>query len=126
VADVVRANLLAWGSACASRNDFNCASGVSVTIRELAEFVIAETGNPHQIEYAAARPGDIERFAVDNTKLRRLGLDFDSDWRATVRDVIAWMKESPVAHDAALSSHGSAAQVALGVREAITGEARPD
>lgn len=126
VADVVRANLLARGSACASRNDFNCASGVSVTIRELAEFVIAETGNPHQIKYAAARPGDIERFAVDNTKLRRLGLDFDADWRATVRDVIAWMQGSPVAGNAAHSSHNSRGQVALGEPQRITGEERLD
>jgi UDP-glucose 4-epimerase len=93
VTDIVRANLLASESACTSRTDFNCASGVSVSIQELAEFVITETGSPHQIEYAAARPGDIEQFAVDSTKMRRLGLDFDPDWRATVRDVIVWMNE---------------------------------
>jgi UDP-glucose 4-epimerase len=101
VEDVVRANLLAWESAGTSRQDFNCASGISVSIRELAEFVIAETGSPHKIEYAAARPGDIEHFAVDNTKLRRLGIDFDTDWQATVRDVIAWMKESRMPGNAA-------------------------
>jgi UDP-glucose 4-epimerase len=96
VEDVVRANLLACESPGASRQDFNCASGVSVSIRELAEFVIAQTDSPPQIEYAPARPGDIEHFAVENTKLRQLGIDFDTDWRATVRDVIAWMQESTV------------------------------
>jgi UDP-glucose 4-epimerase len=94
VHDVVRANLLVSESVSASRQDFVCASGVSVTIRELAEFVIAETGSPHQIEYMTARAGDIEHFAVDNTKLRQLGIEFDADWRANVRDVIAWIANS--------------------------------
>lgn len=94
VHDIVSANLLAAESARASRQDFICASGVNVTIHELAEFVLEETGSPHQIEYAPARPGDIEHFAVDNTKLRQLGLEFDADWRGTVRDTIAWMEDS--------------------------------
>lgn len=101
VHDVVRANVLALASARASYQDFICASGVSVSIRELADFVIAETGSPHRIEYAPPRPGDIEQFTIDNTKLRQLGIKFDADWRATVRDVIAWLKESTPASDAA-------------------------
>jgi UDP-glucose 4-epimerase len=101
VHDVVRSNLLVSVSAAASGQDFICASGVSVSIQELAEFVIAETRSPHQLEYAAQRPGDIGHFAVDNTKLRRLGIEFDTDWRSTVRDVIAWIRDSSLAGDAA-------------------------
>ena len=72
------------------RNEyFNCASGISVSIQELADFVLEETGNSQEIEYAPARPGDIQRFAVDNTKLRRLGVEFETDWRSIVREVIA-------------------------------------
>ena len=71
------------------RASFNCASGISVSIQDLADFVLAETGSAHGIEYAPARPGDIQRFAVDNTKLRRLGVEFETDWRSIVREVIA-------------------------------------
>ena len=71
------------------RQYFNCASGISVSIQELADFVLAETGSTQGIDYAPARPGDIQRFAVDNTKLRRLGVEFETDWRSIVREVIA-------------------------------------
>jgi nucleoside-diphosphate-sugar epimerase len=92
---VVTANLVVAESDRARGECFNCASGISVSIRELAEFVMAEMGNSHPIEYAPARPGDVQRFAVDNTKLRRLGIDFETDWRAVVREVMA--AERPVA-----------------------------
>jgi UDP-glucose 4-epimerase len=89
VHDVVRVTLLAAVSDAMRRRDFNCASGVSVSVRELAEFVRAETGNEYPIEYAAARPGDIDHVSVDNSRLRALGVVFETDWRATVREVIA-------------------------------------
>jgi len=89
VRDVVQATMLAATSEPMRRESFNCASGISVSIQDLADFVLAETGSAHGIEYAAARPGDIQRFAVDNTKLRRLGVEFETDWRSIVRVVIA-------------------------------------
>lgn len=54
-----------------------------------------------QYVLAPARPGDIRHFAVDNTKLRRLGVDFDTDWRSIVREVIASI--DPAAAPAPLS-----------------------
>jgi UDP-glucose 4-epimerase len=92
VNDVIRITLLASASDEMRGEDFNCASGICVSIRELADFVLAETGSTHPIEYAPARPGDIERFDVDNTKLHRLGVTFDTDWRSTVGDVIASLR----------------------------------
>ena len=92
VRDVVGTTVLAATSKRMRHGDFNCASGVSVTIRELADFVLAETGSTEAIEYAPARPGDIRHFAVDNTKLRRLGIDFETDWRTMVREVIASLR----------------------------------
>jgi UDP-glucose 4-epimerase len=90
VHDVVRANLLAGQSTAASGQDYNCASGISVSIGELARFVIDELGNPHDVEFAPPRNGDIWRFDVDNAKLRGLGFTFDTDWRSLVRQVIAF------------------------------------
>ncbi len=94
VQDVVRLTLLASTSDEMRREDFNCASGISVSIRELADFVLAETGSTHLIEYASERPGDISRFDVDNTKVRRLGVVFDPDWKSVVREVIASLRPS--------------------------------
>jgi UDP-glucose 4-epimerase len=88
VHDVVRANLMLAASPAARGRSFNCASGVTVTIRELAEFVMTETGTRRPIEFAPERPGDIRRFDVDNSRLLALGLEFDRDWRALVREVI--------------------------------------
>lgn len=95
VHDIVRANLLVAGSADARQEVFNAASGISVSINELAAFVIAETGSDGGVEFAPARPGDIPHFRIDNTKLRRLGLRFSTDWRAMVRAVIAAHQDSP-------------------------------
>ncbi|MEK6275544.1 MAG: NAD-dependent epimerase/dehydratase family protein [Actinomycetota bacterium] len=89
VRDVVQATMLAATSAEMRQEYFNCASGISVSIEDLADFVLAETGSAQGIEHAPARPGDIQHFAVDNTKLRNLGVDFDTDWRSIVREVIA-------------------------------------
>lgn len=96
VRDVVTANLLASESAALSRASFICASGVAVSIRELAEYVIEETGARVGIDYAPTRPGDIEHFAVDSGPLRALGIEFDTDWQALVREVIAWVRDSGV------------------------------
>jgi UDP-glucose 4-epimerase len=101
VRDVVQATMLAAMSDQMQHESFNCASGVSVSIQDLADFVLAETGSAQGIEYAPARPGDIRHFAVDNKKLRRLGVDFDTDWRSIVREVIASIK--PTAAPAPLS-----------------------
>jgi len=89
VGDVVETTLLAATSDQMRQESFNCASGISVSIQELADFVLTETGSAEGIDYAPARPGDIQRFAVDNTKLRRLGVEFETDWRSIVREVIA-------------------------------------
>lgn len=89
VFDAVRANLLALEHDGARGATLTCASGVRVSIGELAEYVIAQTGSSAGVRHGPARAGDIRRFDVDNGALRRLGLDFTTDWRAIVREVIA-------------------------------------
>jgi UDP-glucose 4-epimerase len=97
VHDVVRTTLLAATSDEMRREYFNCASGISVSIQELADFVLDETGSARGMDYAPARPGEIQRFAVDNTKLRRLGVGFETDWRSLVREVIASLEPTAAA-----------------------------
>jgi UDP-glucose 4-epimerase len=96
VRDVVRANLAVVESDRARGEHYNCASGISVSISELAEFIMAETGSTQPVEYAPARPGDVPRFEVDNSKLRRLGIAFETDWRSVVREVIFAQRQSLV------------------------------
>lgn len=92
VYDVVRANLLAATSANWSREYFNCASSIQVSILELAEFVIAETGSSSRIEHREWRDGDILNFDIDNSKIRAGGMEFNTDWKAHVRGVIDWYR----------------------------------
>ena len=96
VHDVVAANIRAAILGPQSTGYFNCASGIRVTIQELADFVISETEADVEIEYADWRPGDILSFDVDNSKTRGLGIEFNTDWRSVVREVIA----SKVSHRA--------------------------
>ncbi len=92
VHDIVRANLWAAEPGADSQGVFNCASGVRVTIKELAEFVIEETRADVPILYEAWRPGDIVSFDVDNSRLVRKGFSFDQCWQDAVREVIAWKR----------------------------------
>jgi UDP-glucose 4-epimerase len=89
VFDVVRANLIAMEHDEARAATFNCAAGISVSISELAGHVIEQTASRSGVRHGPPRVGDIRSFDVDNSGLRRLGLDFATDWRASVRDVIA-------------------------------------
>lgn len=84
VHDVVRANLLASEQ---ESGVYNVASGVRVTIQELAEFVVSETGNKSEILYDDWKDGDILKVNVDN---RKIGMSFSKDWQSTVREVIEW------------------------------------
>jgi UDP-glucose 4-epimerase len=89
VHDAVRANLIAMEREEARAETLTCASGVRVAVSELADYVIEQTGSRAGVVHGPPRAGDIRSFDVDNGALRRLGLDFATDWRATVRDVIA-------------------------------------
>jgi nucleoside-diphosphate-sugar epimerase len=78
VHDVVGANLLVADRPESRGRTYTCASGIAVTINDLA----THFGAP--IEYQPERPGDVRRFEIDNSGLVALGLRFDTDWRAMV------------------------------------------
>ncbi len=92
VRDVVAATL--W----AAQNDeahgvYDCCSGVAVSIRELADYVRALTGSDVPIAHVPPRPGDVEASHAPATRLRAAGLTFETDWRALVREVVAWQRQ---------------------------------
>ncbi len=95
VKDVVKANLLAASTQGTKGEVYNCASGIKVTIRELADMVadILKIRDP-QINYGDWTPGDIKVFEIDNTKIRtQLGMDFLTDFHAGLEQTVVWAKD---------------------------------
>jgi nucleoside-diphosphate-sugar epimerase len=94
VKDVVKANLLAATTEGTKGEVFNCASGIKVTIRELANMVaeILNIRDP-QINYGDWTPGDIRVFEINNTKIRtQFGLNFLTDFHAGLEQTVVWAK----------------------------------
>jgi nucleoside-diphosphate-sugar epimerase len=94
VKDVVQANLRAASTQTATGQVYNCASGIKVTINELADLVAKEVqvNNP-RIIYDEWLPGDIKIFNIDNCKIiRDLKIDFLTDFQAGLRKTVAWSK----------------------------------
>ncbi len=83
VKDVVAINLLAAMNSDCSGEVYNCASGIKVTILELAEKVLKHCNKEHLgIEFKAWKPGDVKVFDVDNSKLRSVGFNFSIPFEA--------------------------------------------
>ena len=95
VNDVVQANLRAATSEKAIGMTYNCASGIKVTIKELADLVaeLLDVKNP-TIEYGDWTPGDIKVFDVSNARIRAdLGIQFTTDFREGLLETVGWAKE---------------------------------
>jgi nucleoside-diphosphate-sugar epimerase len=96
VFDVVKANLRAAELGRQATGFINCASGIRVSIQELADFIRGEMDcNDQEIVYEDWRPGDIKVFNIDNSKARELlEMEFDTDWKEVVRGVIRAHRET--------------------------------
>ena len=98
VGDVVDANILAATHPGATREVFNVASGIQVSIQQLAEQVRSLAGaEAVPIQYDAWTTGDIKFFQVDNTKLRSLGFEFQTPFAAGLRATVDWFKRATAA-----------------------------
>lgn len=82
VKDVVAANLLVATDERAAGEEYNCASGISVTIQELCNALITAFGYSESIKpkYSDWLIGDIKHFDVSSEKLQKLGLSFEKDF----------------------------------------------
>ena len=74
VKDVVKANILAAEKPGSNGEVYNCASGVNITINEMANMLLKEYKSSLKPIYKDWMPGDIKKFNIDNTKLRKLGM----------------------------------------------------
>jgi nucleoside-diphosphate-sugar epimerase len=94
VKDVVAANVFLATRPGTRGECYNCASGIKVTIRELADKVRALTGRPDlPLKYGDWTPGDIRMFEVDNRKLRGLGFEFKVPFDQGLAQTVAWLKD---------------------------------
>jgi UDP-glucose 4-epimerase len=90
VKDVVRANLHVAAMPDAKGEIYNCASGIQVTINELAQMLLHLMHKEHlQPVYEGWQLGDIKVFDVDNSKLRATGYEFKMDFEEGLRQTLA-------------------------------------
>ena len=88
VFDVVEANLLVSSKDESRGKVYNCASGIRVSILELAEYVRSTMHSDVEIINDDSRKGDILDFDVRNDSISALGAKFDKNWQKLVSDVI--------------------------------------
>ncbi len=95
VQDVVKANLRAATTPAARGEVYNCASGIKVTVKELADMVADIHGvKDQEIVYGDWLPGDIKVFDIDNGRIKTaLGLDFITDFRKGLDLTVDWARD---------------------------------
>lgn len=95
VKDVVRANILAAMAPHSIGEVYNCASGLKVTIQQLANQVRSICGQPDlSIEYADWTPGDIKVFDIDHSKIAQLGVDHWANLDVGLTETYNWYKQN--------------------------------
>ena len=92
VKDVVKANLLVASKKESTGEVYNCASAISVTINDLCSAVLKafDRQNIRPI-YKDWAVGDIKKFQIDNSKIRKLGMDFETNFKDKLVEVIKEM-----------------------------------
>ena len=93
VADVARANLAALESDAGGA--FNIGTGVSITIKRLAEMVLEVTGSRSPIVHSDPRPGDIRHSRASISRARRLlGWEPLTDLKMGLEKTVEWLHGS--------------------------------
>jgi len=92
VKDIVKANILAATLPNTEGMVYNCASGIKVTISELALMVakILNIKNP-EIIYKDWMPGDIKVFDIDNSRIKEsFNISFLTDFEKGLQETVEW------------------------------------
>jgi len=86
VKDLVRANVAAATRPESAGRVYNAASGIQVTILDLAHRMVAMMDSKSPIVHGEPLVGDIMHFDVDNARIRReLGVEFERDFWGTLQ-----------------------------------------
>jgi len=93
VKDVVAATIFVAEKEGTKGQCYNCASGINVTVKELADKILDISGKKNlEIKYEDWMPGDIKVFDVDNSKLKNLGFEFKTDFNQGLKITFNWLK----------------------------------
>ena len=95
VKDVVKANILAASKDTSRGQVYNCASGIKVTVKELADMTseILNSKN-HKIIFEDWLPGDIKVFDIDNSKIKKdLQIDFITNFKEGLNLTVSWAED---------------------------------
>jgi GDP-L-fucose synthase len=71
----------------------NIGCGTDVSIKELAELIVAEVGYEGQLEFDATKPDGTPRKLMDTTKINHLGWSSIIDLKAGIRKTILEVKD---------------------------------
>ena len=93
VGDVVAANLFVAENSAASGEVYNCASGINVTVNEMAETLMDKIGKVVNIKQGEPLVGDIWVFDISNKKLQDLGFSFKTSFSEGIDKTIGHMKK---------------------------------
>ena len=94
VKDVVRANLLVASHPETKGEVYNCASGLKITISELANKVKHIAGREDlDINYDDWTPGDIKVFDIDHSKIEALGFNGWTGFDQGLKETIQWYQQ---------------------------------
>jgi UDP-glucose 4-epimerase len=94
VRDDVAANIALANSREADGEIFNAASGIQVTVLELAHTVLRLLDREDlEIRFEPWRPGDIRNFDVDNAKIASVGATFPTGFDEGLKETLAWYRE---------------------------------
>jgi len=75
---------------------YNVGSGFELENLELAHRILALTDRPTSlVEHVEDRPGHDRRYAVDSTKLRRLGWQPGHEFEAALATTVSWYRDNP-------------------------------
>lgn len=96
VKDIVKANLLVATRKESTGEIYNCASGIKVTINELLK-IILEVFERKDLKpvYKDWVLGDIKKFEISNSKIKKLGMNFERDFAKQLKSIIDEKKGSP-------------------------------
>jgi UDP-glucose 4-epimerase len=91
VDDLVDINMLAATDSRSRGEVYNCASGIKISIQELAEIMRGLAGRTDlEIRYDDWMPGDIKIFDVDNSKIKSLGFEFKTPFDIGLKKTFDW------------------------------------
>ena len=94
VGDIVNINKLVALRSDTKGEAYNCASGIQISINELAHSVLRElNAENHEVQYSDWKIGDIKFFDVSNEKLKKIGAKWDNDFAKGLSKTLDWSKK---------------------------------